>query len=144
MHELKRIFRIFLGDVTGIQGKQLVVCEQSKWQSCKFIFGKPESSIAMKKVVIIGDSNQAFLLPLKIALLLGCPVFSGHEDKSNRGYCSSSSWPEVKKYQRCSTVECGYSLVVHGVLQGVVLGSILGVVLGVLLWMVLRVVLGWY
>jgi hypothetical protein len=51
----------------------------------------------MKKVVIIGDSNQAFLLPLKIALLLGCPVFSGHEDKSNRGYCSSSSWPEVKK-----------------------------------------------
>ena len=52
----------------------------------------------MKKIVIIGDSNQAFLLPLKIAVLLGCPVFSGHEDKSNRAYCSSSDWPEVKKY----------------------------------------------
>ena len=51
----------------------------------------------MKKIVIIGDSNQEFLLTLKIALLLGCPVFSGHEDKSNRAYCSSSDWPEVKK-----------------------------------------------
>ena len=71
---------------------------QLKQWSYKTRFVKGKKSIATKKIVIIGDSNQAFLLPLKIALLLGCPVFSGHEDKSNRAYCSSSDWPEVKKY----------------------------------------------
>ena len=75
---------------------QFYVSIQLKQWSCKTRFVKGKNSIAMKKIVVIGDSNQTFLLPLKIALLLGCPVFSGHEDKSNRAYCSSSDWPEVK------------------------------------------------
>ena len=102
LHEQKQIFHIFeyaRGWCNGNsrQFRQFYVSVQLKQWSYKTRFVKGKNSIAMKKIVIIGDSNQAFLLPLKIALLLGCPVFSGHEDKSNRAYCSSSDWPEVKK-----------------------------------------------
>ena len=86
-------------DVIGIQGNSGSSMWAFNWSSgaTKQDLWREKKQHRNEKIVIIGDSNQAFLLPLKIALLLGCPVFSGHEDKSNRAYCSSSDWPEVKK-----------------------------------------------
>ena len=42
---------------------------------------------------MIGDSNQASLATVRLALLLSCPVYSGEKEKANRAYCSSTSWP---------------------------------------------------
>ena len=50
---------------------------------------KQDSFNRMKKIIVIGDSNQTSLLTVKLAFLLSCPVYSGEKEKANRGYCSS-------------------------------------------------------
>ena len=47
----------------------------------------------MKKIIVIGDSNQTNLITVKLAFLLSCPVYSGEKEKANRAYCSSMDWP---------------------------------------------------
>ena len=38
----------------------------------------------MKKIIVIGDSNQTNLITVKLAFLLSCPVYSGEKEKANR------------------------------------------------------------
>ena len=46
----------------------------------------------MEKYLFIGDSHQSALLPIKIALFLGIPFLMG------KGYCSSTNWPNVSRF----------------------------------------------
>ena len=63
---------------------------QLNWLFVEAIIFQGES---MKKIIVIGDSNQTSLVTLKLAFLLSCPVYSGEKEKANRGYCSSADWP---------------------------------------------------
>ena len=77
----------------------LVVSALYTFQLCSYMeafdwigYLKQESRI-MKKIIVIGDSNQTNLITVKLAFLLSCPVYSGEKEKANRAYCSSMDWP---------------------------------------------------
>ena len=53
----------------------------------------------MEKYLFIGDSHQSALLPIKIALFLGIPFLMG------KGYCSSTDWPNVSRFDGNGNVE---------------------------------------
>ena len=46
----------------------------------------------MEKYLFIGDSHQSALSHIKIALFLGIPFLMG------KGYCSSTDWPNVSRF----------------------------------------------
>ena len=46
----------------------------------------------MKKIIVIGDSNQSNLLSDVLQLVVGCVVITGQHEKLNRGYCSTTDW----------------------------------------------------
>ena len=46
----------------------------------------------MDKYLFIEDSHQSALLLIKIALFLGIPFLMG------KGYCSSTDWPNVSRF----------------------------------------------
>ena len=46
----------------------------------------------MKKIIVIGDSNQSNLLSDVLQLVVGCVVITGQHEKLNKGYCSTTDW----------------------------------------------------